>query len=118
MQSVLPEEAGGHMPPAASVLLVLQHECLAARALDKARFVCSLVGRCLGGSWHSPLRGLACHQVQLRRVLPPVGRTFQIEENRQIVPPIFDRDATDNRIVVDVVKAKGEARRVVRAPPL
>ena len=36
----------------------------------------------------------------------------------EIVPAIFYRDTTDNRVVVDVAKAIVEVRRVVRAPPL
>ncbi len=49
---------------------------------------------------------LARQQVQLCVwVLALVGGTLQVQEDQTIVPTIFDRDATDNRIVVDVAKA-------------
>ena len=61
---------------------------------------------------------LAGQQVQLLLVLAPAGRTFQVEEDRTFVPAKFDRDASDNHIVVDVAKANGDVSHIVRAPPL
>ena len=118
MPSLRPEDEGGHLPRASAGLPVLPHKLLATRVLDSTNYVLPwLQGTWVGHGTHRYRGPLACNQEQLLRVLSPAGRTFQVEEDRQIGPDIFDRDATDNHDVVDVAKANGDVRRVVRAPP-
>ena len=106
----------GHLPPADSILPLLIHERIAARVLDPARYVL-LEAAWVDHGTHRCMGPLASQQGQLLWVLAPAGRKFQVEEDREIVPAIFYRDATENNAVVDVAEADRDVSHVVRAPP-
>ena len=96
---------GGGLPRAGAVPAVLPHELLAARVSGPVSFVLSRLEVAWDHGTHCSRGPLARQQVQLVWVLFPAGRTLQAQEDRKIVSTIFDSDATDTHIVVDVAMA-------------
>ena len=97
---------GGGLPRAGAVPAVLPHELLPARVLDPASYVLPrLEVAWVAHGTHCCRGPLAREQLQICWVLSPVGRTIQTQEDSKIVSTIFDSDATDTHIVVDVAMA-------------
>ena len=106
MTPLLPEYKVGTCHVQAPFSLVLPHALLPARVLGPISYVLPR----LEGAWvdHGTrcCRGLlARQQVQLVWVLSLAVRALQEQEKRDIVPTIFDSDATDNHAIVDLAMA-------------
>ena len=120
MPSLLPTDTGG-----APATYKRRSPCPAdladcGQGLEPNQLCSSSAGSCAGGSRPSLLQRPYDTQtkVQLLRVMSEAGRTLQAQEDRRIVPVMFDGDAADDRVVVDVPKANGYVRNIAGAPPL
>ena len=103
MLSLLLADDRGHLPRASTVIPVLPHEMIAARVSDPTSYVLPrLEDGWVDHGTHCCWGPLACQQVHFYWVPPPPGRLLHAQDEREIVPTILIRDATDNEIVVNV----------------